>query len=118
MKITKKEFNEVKEEILNYFNPKKCEIKPHYITKNGYTLNTIYGEYIFRFSDNNTIFGKFQDVKLMNSLLPDRYQTVNNTQFEIKHYPNIFSGKMNFHYIDIYDFIDTLDRLVVIEKIA
>lgn len=107
MSITKKEFIEVQKEILEYFNVIE---DAGYRFK--YSIDTVYGVYSFMFSDNDTIFGRFEDVAKMNSMLPAKYETINGALFKVSHYPNIFSGKMNFHFNDVYDFIDTLDRLV------
>ena len=68
--------------------------------------------------NKNSIFGKFEDLKV--DLIPDKFQVANEKCFEIVYYPNLNSGKMNFHFEQIFDFIDTMDRLVIYEdeKIA
>lgn len=101
MKITKKEFEAEKKEILEYFSPLKMEVKNSYI----YQLETIYGLYTFRFSDNDTIFGRFEDIQKYDNVLKKE----NNFNINI----NIYSGKMNFHFSAVYDFINVLDRLVI-----
>jgi hypothetical protein len=103
-KITKKEYNNEFKEIIKYFN---LELNKD----NKYHLNTIWGDYYF-FFDENCIFGRFENLKV--DLLPEREQRAPNSMlYRIVHYPNIYSGKMNFHFYHVFDFINTLDRLVI-----
>ena len=105
---TVKEFNEEVKEICKYFN-----LSPIGTIDNKNCLQTIWGDYHFYFSDKS-IFGKFE--KLRVNLLPNKYEYVNGKLYQVKHFPNIYTGKFNFHFEDVYDFIDTLDRILIINE--
>lgn len=117
MRLTKKEFLTIQKEILTYFKPSPVNKGETPLYKDSFFIPTIWGDYIFCFSDSDTIFGRFLDVEKMNSMLEERYQEVNASIFKVIHYPNVSSGKMNFHFESVYEFIDTLDRLTI-EKAA
>lgn len=104
-KITLKEYKKEFKEIKDFFN------LPFYGTaENKNVIDTSWGEYQFYF-DKDSIFGKFTKLKKEN--IPPRFQKVNGTVFEIQKYPNLYSGKMNFHFEDVFDFIDTIDRIKI-----
>ena len=101
--ISTKEFNEEVKEICKYFNLKYIGT----INSKNY-IPTSWGTYHFYFSEKS-IFGRFEHLKTEE--LPERFQLANGNLYHIKHFPNIYTGKMNFHYEDIYDFIDVFDRI-------
>ena len=75
---------------------------------NRYAVSTIYGVYSFYFT-NDSIIGKFENIK--NYILPDKYIFLHNQTYIKKHSINQFSGKFNFHYSDIYDFLDEIYKI-------
>ena len=111
-KITQKEYKKEFIEIKKYF-----DLDFFGTIENKNSINTKWGLYKFYF-DKNSIFGKFEDLKV--NLIPDKFQAVNGKCFEIVYYPNLNSRKMNFHFEQIFDFIDTIDRIAIYEdeKIA
>lgn len=111
-KTTQKEYKQEFMEIKKYF-----DLDFFGSIENKNCINTKWGLYKFYF-DKNSIFGKFEDLKV--DLIPDKFQAVNAKWFEIVYYPNLNSGKMNFHFEQIFDFINTIDRLAIYEdaKIA
>ena len=111
-KITLKEYKEEFIEIKKYF-----DLDFFGTIENKNCIDTKWGLYKFYF-DKDSIFGRFEDLKV--DLIPDKFQVVNGKTYEIVYYPNLNSGKMNFHFEHIFDFIDTIDRLAIYEdgKIA
>ena len=78
----------------------------------GGTLGALYGDWDPKWpynSDNDSIFGRFEDLKINE--LPPEVQNTKNGFFKVSYYPNLNSGKMNFHFYEIFDFINTLDRI-------
>ena len=100
LKEAKKEFLEIK---------KAFNLKGPGTMKEPFKIDTKWGLYIFHF-DENCIFGRFVNLKIEN--LPQQFQGANNTLFKISYYPNLHSGKMNFHFYQIFDFIDTIERIL------
>ena len=100
LRDAKKEFTEIK---------KAFGLKGAGTMKEPFKLDTKCGLYIFHF-DEKSIFGRFEDLKIEN--LPLQFQEANNTLFKISYYPNLHSGKMNFHFHQIFDFIDTIGRIL------
>lgn len=111
-KITQKEYKQVFMEIKKYF-----DLDFFGTIENKNSIDTKWGLYKFYF-DKNSIFGKFEDLKV--DLISPKFQAVNGVTYEIVYYPNLNSGKMNFHFEQIFDFIDTIDRIAIHEdeKIA
>ena len=108
LKEYKKEFIEIKKYFhLDFFGT----------IENKNSIDTKWGLYKFYF-DKDSIFGKFEDLKV--DLIPPKFHAVNCKSYEIVYYPNLYSGKMNFHFEQIFDFIDTIDRIAICEdeKIA
>jgi hypothetical protein len=93
MKITKKEYNQEFNNIIKEFNLNKKD-KRH-------KIETIYGAYTFIFSDD-TIFGRFDNVELIKD--------INNLNILSKTV-NIYSGKFNFHFDDVFIFIENLNKI-------
>ena len=106
-KITKKEYKKEFKEIKEYF---KLKFYGDINRKNS--IKTKWGIYNF-FFDNDSIFGRFEDLKI--NKLPPEIQSSKNGFFKVSYYPNINSGKMNFHFYEIFDFINTLDRIWINE---
>lgn len=106
-KITQKEYKKEFKEIKNYF---KLKFYGDINKKNS--IKTKWGIYNF-FFDNDSIFGRFEDLKINE--LPLEVQNTKNGFFKISYYPNLHSGKMNFHFYEIFDFINTLDRIWINE---
>ena len=102
-KITQKEYKKEFKEIKNYF---KLKFYGDINRKNS--IKTKWGIYNF-FFDNDSIFGRFEDLKINE--LPPEIQNTKNGFFKVSYYPNLNSGKMNFHFYEIFDFINTLDRI-------
>jgi len=95
-KATKKDLLKIEKEVVETFGLTKKESGP----KNWYRINTEYGEYEFFFSYDSmpTIFGRFTDIKRMKMNLPPKEEGYG-------YYPNIYSGKLNFHGRDIFNFL-------------
>jgi hypothetical protein len=55
--------------------------------------------------------GKFEDFK--KELVPPETSTINGVMYKIEIYPNLNNGKMNFHYSQVFEFINTIDRILV-----
>ena len=106
-KITQKEYKKEFKEIKNYF---KLKFYGDINRKNS--IKTKWGIYNF-FFDNDSIFGRFEDLKINE--LPPEIQNTKNGFFKVSYYPNLNSGKMNFHFYEIFDFINTLDRICINE---
>ena len=106
-KITQKEYKKEFKEIKDYF---KLKFYGDINRKNS--IKTKWGIYNF-FFDNDSIFGKFEDLKINE--LPPEVQNTKNGFFKVSYYPNLNSGKMNFHFYEIFDFINTLDRICINE---
>lgn len=106
-KITQKEYKKEFKEIKNYF---KLKFYGDINRKNS--IKTKWGIYNF-FFDNDSIFGRFEDLKINE--LPPEVQNTKNGFFKVSYYPNLNSGKMNFHFYEIFDFINTLDRICINE---
>ena len=106
-KITQKEYKKEFKEIKNYF---KLKFYGDINRKNS--IKTKWGIYNF-FFDNDSIFGRFEDLKINE--LPPEVQNTKNGFFKVSYYPNLNSGKMNFHFYEIFDFINTLDRIWINE---
>lgn len=106
-KITQKEYKKEFKEIKNYF---KLKFYGDINRKNS--IKTKWGVYNF-FFDNDSIFGRFEDLKINE--LPPEIQNTKNGFFKVSYYPNLNSGKMNFHFYEIFDFINTLDRICINE---
>lgn len=93
MKITKKDYNQEFDNIIKEFNLNKKD-KRH-------KIETIFGAYIFIFSDD-TIFGRFDNIDLIKD--------INNLNLLSKKV-NIFSGKFNFHFDDVFIFIENINNI-------
>ena len=106
-KITQKEYKKEFKEIKNYF---KLKFYGDINRKNS--IKTKWGTYNF-FFDNDSIFGRFEDLKINE--LPPKIQNAKNGFFKVSYYPNLNNGKMNFHFYEIFDFINTLDRICINE---
>jgi phage pi2 protein 07 len=106
-KITQKEYKKEFKEIKEYF---KLKFYGDINKKNS--IKTKWGIYNF-FFDNDSIFGRFEDLKINE--LPPEVQNTKNGFFKVSYYPNLNSGKMNFHFYEIFDFINTLDRIWINE---
>ena len=106
-KITQKEYKKEFKEIKDYF---KLKFYGDINRKNS--IKTKWGIYNF-FFDNDSIFGRFEDLKINE--LPPEVQNTKNGFFKVSYYPNLNSGKMNFHFHEIFDFINTLDRICINE---
>ena len=106
-KITQEEYKKEFKEIKNYL---KLKFYGDINKKNS--IKTKWGIYNF-FFDNDSIFGRFEDLKI--SELPPEVQNTKNGFFKVSYYPNLNSGKMNFHFYEIFDFINTLDRICINE---
>ena len=106
-KITQKEYKKEFKEIKDYF---KLKFYGDINRKNS--IKTKWGVYNF-FFDNDSIFGRFEDLKINE--LPPEVQNTKNGFFKVSYYPNLNSGKMNFHFYEIFDFINTLDRIWINE---
>lgn len=100
LRDAKKEFTEIK---------KAFNLKGPGTMKEPFKIDTKWGSYVFYF-DEKCIFGRFENLKIEN--LPQQFQVANKTLFKISYYPNLYSGKMNFHFHQIFDFIDTIDRIL------
>ena len=80
---------------------------------NRYKIPTKFGIYEFYF-DEDSIFGRFPDIKNYSDDIPDKYEFDNKgNTWERKHNINPYSGKFNFHYNEIYDFIDEISMILV-----
>ena len=106
-KITQKEYKKEFKEIKDHFN-----LKFYGDIKRKNSIKTKWGIYNF-FFDNDSIFGRFEDLKINE--LPPEVQNTKNGFFKVSYYPNLNSGKMNFHFYEIFDFINTLDRICINE---
>ena len=106
-KITQKEYKKEFKEIKDYFN-----LKFYGDINRKNSIKTKWGIYNF-FFDNDSIFGRFEDLKINE--LPPEIQNTKNGFFKVSYYPNLNSGKMNFHFYEIFDFINTLDRICINE---
>ena len=106
-KITQKEYKKEFKEIKEYFN-----LKFYGNINKKNSIKTKWGIYNF-FFDNDSIFGRFEDLKINE--LPPEVQNTKNGFFKVSYYPNLNSGKMNFHFYEIFDFINTLDRIWINE---
>lgn len=106
-KTTQKEYKKEFKEIKDYFN-----LKFYGDIKRKNSIKTKWGIYNF-FFDNDSIFGRFEDLKINE--LPPEVQNTKNGFFKVSYYPNLNSGKMNFHFYEIFDFINTLDRIWINE---
>ena len=106
-KIAQKEYKKEFKEIKDYF---KLKFYGDINRKNS--IKTKWGIYNF-FFDNDSIFGRFEDLKINE--LPPEVQNTKNGFFKVSYYPNLNSGKMNFHFYEIFDFINTLDRICINE---
>ena len=106
-KITQKEYKKEFKEIKDHFN-----LKFYGDIKRKNSIKTKWGIYNF-FFDNDSIFGRFEDLKINE--LPLEVQNTKNGFFKVSYYPNLNSGKMNFHFYEIFDFINTLDRICINE---
>ena len=106
-KIAQKEYKKEFKEIKDYF---KLKFYGDINRKNS--IKTKWGIYNF-FFDNDSIFGRFEDLKINE--LPPVVQNTKNGFFKVSYYPNLNSGKMNFHFHEIFDFINTLDRICINE---
>ena len=106
-KITQKEYKKEFKEIKDYF---KLKFYGDINRKNS--IKTKWGIYNF-FFDNDSIFGRFEDLKINE--FPPEVQNTKNGFFKVSYYPNLNSGKMNFHFYEIFDFINTLDRICINE---
>ena len=106
-KITQKDYKKEFKEIKNYF---KLKFYGDINRKNS--IKTKWGIYNF-FFDNDSIFGRFEDLKINE--LPPEVQNTKNGFFKVSYYPNLNSWKMNFHFYEIFDFINTLDRICINE---
>lgn len=106
-KITRKEYKKEFKEIKDYF---KLKFYGDINRKNS--IKTKWGIYNF-FFDNDSIFGRFEDLKINE--LPPEVQNTKNGFFKVSYYPNLNTGKMNFHFYEIFDFINTLDRIWINE---
>ena len=62
----------------------------------------------------------FNSENLKADLVPDKFQDVKGEIYECLYIPNLNTGKMNFHFEQIFDFTDTIDRIAIYEdnKIA
>ena len=106
-KITQKEYKKEFKEIKDHFN-----LKFYGDINRKNSIKTKWGIYNF-FFDNDSIFGRFEDLKINE--LPPEVQNTKNGFFKVSYYPNLNSGKMNFHFYEIFDFINTLDRIYINE---
>ena len=106
-KITQKEYKKEFKEIKDYFN-----LKFYGDINRKNSIKTKWGTYNF-FFDSDSIFGRFEDLKINE--LPPEVQNTKNGFFKVSYYPNLNSGKMNFHFYEIFDFINTLDRICINE---
>ena len=106
-KIAQKEYKKEFKEIKDHFN-----LKFYGDIKRKNSIKTKWGIYNF-FFDNDSIFGRFEDLKINE--LPPEVQNTKNGFFKVSYYPNLNSGKMNFHFYEIFDFINTLDRICINE---
>ena len=103
--FTQKEYKQEFKEIQKYFNlPFIGSID------NKNSIETKWGKYVFYF-DDNSIMGKFEDFK--KELVPPETSTINGVMYKIEIYPNLNNGKMNFHYSQVFEFINTIDRILV-----
>ena len=100
LRDAKKEFLEIK---------KAFSLKGPGTIKEPFKIDTKWGLYVFHF-DEKCIFGRFENLKTEN--LPQQFQEANKTLFKLYYYPNLHSGKMNFHFHQIFDFIDTIERIL------
>ena len=89
--ITKKEYKKEFDKIIKEFNLNKKD-KEHKIKTN-------FGVYTFIFSDD-TIFGRFDNIELIKNI---------NGLNIISKKVNPFSGKCNFHFDDVFIFIQTIN---------
>ena len=94
MKITKKEYKKEFDKIIKEFNLNKKD-KRH-------KIETIFGDYTFIFSDD-TIFGRFDNVELIKG--------INNLNILSKKV-NVYSGKLNFHFDDVFIFIESIQKII------
>ena len=94
MKLTKKEYNQEFNKIIKEFNLNKKD--------KNHKIGTIFGIYTFIFSDD-TIFGRFDNVELIKN--------INNLNILSKTV-NVFSGKFNFHFDDVFIFIENLQKII------
>ena len=105
IKEIKKDIKEIEVQVIEMYNLKKINSS----SSNRYTVSTKYGSYKFYF-DNDSIFGRFEDIKKYN-IQEDRYQRVNGKLYKRNYNINQFTGKFNFHYDEIYNFIYELHQL-------
>jgi hypothetical protein len=47
--------------------------------------------------------------------VPNKFQNVKGEIYEVLYVPDLNSGKMNFHFDNVFDFIDTIDRIAIYE---
>ena len=94
MKTTKKQYKKEFDNIIKEFNLNKKD-KTH-------KIETIYGGYTFIFSDE-TIFGRFDNIELIKD--------INNLNLLSKKV-NVFSGKFNFHFDDVFIFIESMQKII------
>ena len=104
-KITLEDYKEEFKKIKKYF---RLDFLGTIENKNS--IQTKWGLYKFWF-DKNSIFGKFENLK--TDLIPDKFQDTQNGIYEVLYIPNLNSGKMNFHFEQVFDFIDTIDRITI-----
>lgn len=103
--FTQKEYKQEFKEIQKYFSlPFIGSID------NKNSIETKWGKYNFYF-DDNSIMGKFEDLKV--DILPPKIQVRNNQTFIMEFYPNLRTGKMNFHFHQVFEFINAIDRILV-----
>ena len=65
-------------------------------------IETNFGIYTFIFSDE-TIFGRLDDVELIKD--------INNLNL-LSNKVNVFSGKLNFHFDDVFIFIESIQKVI------
>ena len=94
MRITKKDYNQEFNKIIKEFNLNKKD--------KNHKINTIFGGYTLIFSDD-TIFGRFDNVDLIKD--------INNFNILSKSV-NVWSGKFNFHFDDVFIFIESLQKII------
>ena len=94
MRITKKYYKQEFNKIIKEFNLNKKDKK--------HKIETIFGGYTFIFSDY-IIFGRFDNVDLIKD--------INNLNILCKTV-NVWSGKFNFHFDDVFIFIESLQKII------
>jgi hypothetical protein len=113
MRFTKDEFNTIKKDILNKYNPKKVSVDTFRSTKDYYLVDTIYGGYYFFFDSPDTIFGFISKDGIRGNFDKKKVQDLVSKNQNLLKTPNIWSGKLNFHFSELKLFSMAIDEILI-----